>query len=107
MTYQKYQSFKDFYVFYLTEHLNPTNRILHFTGTSIGVCLLAYALVTQKFVFILFGFIAGYFFAWLGHFVFEKNRPASFKQPLYSLIGDWYMWFQLITRKLSFFENKA
>lgn len=107
MTYQKYSNFKEFYAFYLTEHLNPTNRILHFTGTSIALCLLIYAIFSQNLIFILLGIFAGYFCAWVGHFVFEKNRPASFKQPLYSFIGDWYMWFQLITGKQKFFQKKA
>ena len=107
MNFQKHDNFKDFYQFYLTEHLNPTNRILHFIGTSIGFCLLITAIVSKQYIFILYGVLAGYFFAWLGHFVFEKNRPASFKQPLYSFTGDWCMWFQLLTGKLRFKEKRS
>ena len=102
----KYDNFTDFYQFYLTEHINPTNRILHFTGSTIGLCFLIYALVSKIFGLIFAGIIAGYFFAWVGHFVFEKNRPASFKQPIYSFMGDWVMWFQLITGKQKFAPNK-
>lgn len=107
MTAQKYNNFKEFYAFYLTEHRDSTNRILHFSGTSLALCFLITAIYTQNFIFILYGILTGYFFAWLGHFVFEKNRPASFKQPLYSFIGDWCMWFQLLTGKLSFVEKKS
>ena len=107
MSYQKYNNFKDFYQFYLTEHLDPLNRLLHFVGTSIGFCLLLYVVLTGHYIFILYGVLAGYFCAWLGHFVFEKNKPASFKQPLYSFIGDWCMWFQLLTGKLKFVEKKS
>ena len=107
MSYQKFNNFKDFYEFYLTEHLDPLNRMLHFVGTSIGFCLLLYAVLTGEYIFILYGILAGYLCAWLGHFIFEKNKPASFKQPLYSFMGDWCMWFQLLTGKLKFVEKRS
>jgi hypothetical protein len=99
---QKFASFREFYPFYLSEHRNTTCRALHFIGTSIGlVCLIA-AVATKLWWLIAVGIVQGYAWAWVGHFGFEKNKPASFKQPLYSFIGDWVMWFQLLTRKISF-----
>ncbi len=87
-----FKSFAEFYPFYLTEHSNRTCRRLHFVGSSLGlVCLLA-AVLTRNPLWILAGLLCGYAFAWIGHFGFEKNKPASFKRPLYSFMGDWAMY---------------
>lgn len=102
MEYKKPESFKDFYPFYLSEHLDKTNRILHFIGTSLLLCVLAYALITRQYVLIWLCPLLGYGFAWVGHFIFEKNRPATFKHPFYSLMGDFVMFWQLLTRKIKF-----
>jgi hypothetical protein len=98
----KHTSFEQFYPFYLNEHLNPICRLLHFIGTSIGLAFLIAALVFGSGVLVVVGLVQGYAWAWVGHFVFEKNKPASFKQPLYSFMGDWVMWFQLLTGKIPF-----
>jgi hypothetical protein len=88
---QTFNSFKAFYPFYLNEHRHPVCRLLHFIG-SIGVLLvLFYVVFTQRFWYLTAIPFIGYGFAWLGHFVFEKNRPATFQYPLYSLMGDWVM----------------
>lgn len=102
MEESRFKSFNEFYPFYLTEHSNKTNRILHFIGTSISITLFVYALLTQRFSLIWICFLFGYAFAWVGHFIFEKNRPATFKYPLYSFKADFVMWWQLITRQLYF-----
>lgn len=103
--YQPFKTFKEFYPFYLGEHANPTCRQLHFIGTTLLLGLLISAIVTQNYS-LLWGLpLAGYGFAWWGHFGFEKNRPASFKQPLYSLFGDFVMYWQLLTGKVSFFKQ--
>jgi len=99
---QKFTTFADFYPFYLGEHRNATCRTLHFIGTSIGLSLLIAAFVTKLWWLIPVGIVQGYAWAWVGHFGFEKNKPASFKQPLYSFMGDWVMWFQLLTAKIRF-----
>ena len=99
---QKFTSFAAFYPFYLGEHRNATCRMLHFIGTSIGLLLLIYALWSGRYALIALAFVQGYAWAWVGHFVFEKNKPASFKQPLYSFMGDWVMWFQLLTGRIKF-----
>ena len=97
-----YTSFKDFYPFYLSEHQNPVCRTLHFIGTSFGLLCVVLALRTGMWQFVLVGLLMGYACAWLGHFGFEKNKPASFRQPLYSFMGDWVMWWQLLTRQIPF-----
>lgn len=87
-----FTSFAEFYPFYLSEHANRTCRRLHFVGSSLGLVCLALLVVTGNPWWLLAGLVAGYAFAWIGHFGFEKNKPASFKRPLYSLMGDWAMY---------------
>jgi hypothetical protein len=101
----KFSSFREFYPFYLGEHRNTTCRVLHFVGISIALSLLITAWVSQIWWLIPVAVVQGYAWAWIGHFGFEKNKPASFKQPIYSFIGDWVMWFQLLTRKITFRGN--
>jgi len=89
---RQFKSFAEFYPFYLSEHANRTCRRLHFVGSSLGLLCLALAVLTASAWWILAGLLAGYAFAWIGHFGFEKNKPASFKRPLYSFMGDWAMY---------------
>lgn len=102
MSYQRLETFKEFYPFYLNEHSNKICRILHFVGTTLLLIILAYAIFKAQYSLIWFCPLVGYAFAWTGHFVFEKNRPATFKQPIYSLMGDFVMWWQLVTKKIYF-----
>ena len=99
---KKYDSFAEFYPFYLSEHSDPTCRRLHFVGSSLALVCLALLVITRNPWWLLAGLLCGYGFAWVGHFVFEKNQPASFKQPLYSLMGDWKMFLQIATGKIAF-----
>jgi hypothetical protein len=94
-----YRTFNEFYPFYLNEHSNHTSRRLHFVGTSIVVGLVIAAVVMQVWWLIAVAIIQAYTFAWVGHFFFEHNRPATFKHPLFSLMGDWRMWWEVITGK--------
>jgi len=96
----QYRSFSDFYPFYLREHSNRTSRLLHFIGTSIALALLVTALVTQVWWLLLVALIQGYAFAWVGHFFFEHNKPATFKYPRYSFMGDWRLWWEIVTGKI-------
>jgi hypothetical protein len=102
MSYIPYKTFKEFYPFYLNEHSHSTNRTLHFIGTTLMLIVLFYALLSQQFRLLWLCPLLGYGFAWTGHFGFEKNRPATFKQPFYSLMGDFLMWWQLLTGKIKF-----
>lgn len=83
-----YASFREFYPFYLSEHANRSSRRLHVSGTLLGLALLAAALVSRRWVLFAAVPVAGYGFAWVGHYFFERNRPATFSHPLYSLRGD-------------------
>ena len=98
----RHDTFTEFYPFYLTEHANRTCRRLHFVGSSLALVCLAMLLVTRNPLWVLYGLACGYGFAWIGHFAFEKNRPASFKQPLFSFMGDWVMYWQIWTGKIAF-----
>lgn len=100
MSDKEYKSLKEFYPFYLSEHVNRTNRVLHVIGTTIVIAVAIYMIITKKFLLILACPLIGYGFAWAGHFVFEKNRPATFKYPLYSFLSDFIMWYQVITGKI-------
>jgi len=98
----KYQRFREFYPFYLTEHSNRTCRRLHFIGSTLALVCLALAIVEGNALWLIGMPLAGYSFAWVGHFAFEKNRPASFKQPLFSLMGDWVMYKDIVTGRIAF-----
>jgi len=97
-----YRSFAEFYPFYLSEHANRTSRRLHFIGSSIAVALLLAALATQQWWLLAVALVEGYAFAWVGHFFFEHNRPATFKYPLLSLMGDWRLWWDIVSRRIAF-----
>ena len=90
-TPQSFAGFRDFYPYYLSEHANVTSRRLHFVGTTAFVCQWLGALVFASPWLFLSGPVTAYAFAWTGHFLFEKNRPATFRHPIYSLIGDFAM----------------
>lgn len=94
------KSFNDFWPFYLDQHKSPKNRILHVigTGTVIALVIIAFAIQEYRLFFLLP--IIGYLPAWIGHYVFEKNRPATFKHPVYSLIADFKMFFLIVSGKL-------
>ena len=99
---KKFKTFRDFYPYYLAEHTNATCRTLHFIGSSLVLAALAMALITRNAWWFAAMPLAGYGFAWVGHFFFEKNRPATFTYPLYSFAGDWVMYFQLLAGKIKF-----
>ena len=99
---RKYASFAEFYPDYLAEHRNTTCRALHFAGSTLVLLCLAGLLLTGNLWLLAAMPLCGYSFAWVGHFMFEKNRPATFRHPLYSLIGDWVMYWQLLSGRASF-----
>ena len=89
---RQFKSFAEFYPFYLSEHRDRTCRRLHFVGSTLGLVCLAVLVATGDWRWLFIGLACGYLFAWIGHFGFEKNKPASFKRPLYSFLGDWAMY---------------
>ena len=99
---KSYASFAEFYPFYLSEHANRMCRRLHFIGTSLTIgCLVALA-VTGNLIWIAAALVCGYAFAWVGHFFFEHNHPATFSHPLYSFAGDWVMYRDMLTGRIPF-----
>ena len=99
---ERFASFREFYPFYLTEHANRTCRRLHFVGTTLVIaCLVALALTRDPW-WLLGAFLCGYGFAWVGHFFFEHNHPATFRHPLWSFMGDWVMYRDLLTGRIPF-----
>jgi hypothetical protein len=97
-----YRTFRDFYPFYLTEHANRTCRRLHFIGSCLVLAVLVAAVATTRTRLLWFIPVLGYGFAWVGHFAFEKNRPATFRYPLYSFMGDWVMFKDMLIGKIRF-----
>jgi len=96
-----YRSFAEFYPFYISEHANRTSRRLHVIGTGLVICCAAAGLLLNRRLLIALPFI-GYGFAWAGHFFFEKNRPATFKYPLYSLMGDFRLFYDVVSGTRAF-----
>ena len=101
-TTTSYRTLDDFYPYYLGEHSNRTCRRLHFIGTSLGLALVIYAIAARMWWLIPVAFVQGYAFAWIGHFFFEHNKPATFQYPWLSYLGDWRMWWQMLTGKIAF-----
>jgi len=98
----KYTNFRDFYPYYLSEHENQTCRRLHFIGSCLALLNVAAAIYFAQAWFIVSGLVCGYAFAWIGHFFFEHNKPATFQYPFYSFAGDWLMFWQILRGKISF-----
>ena len=96
----KFNSFKEFYPFYLSEHSKKSTKISHMIGSILVICILLYSIKSQDWSKLYYLPIAGYGFAWTGHFFFEKNKPATFKHPIYSFIGDWVMLKDIIIGKV-------
>lgn len=101
MSQKKYTSFKDFYPYYLSEHRETGTRITHFIGTSLFFVFTAAAIVLGKWWLVLIGIISAYKMAWIGHYFIEKNKPATFQYPLWSLMGDFKLYFEILVFKES------
>lgn len=97
-----YRSVAEFYPFYMSQHQNRTNRRLHFVGTSLVIGLLVAAVATGNYLLLLAVPVAGYGFAWVGHFAFEQNKPATFTYPFYSLACDFVMYKDILLGRIRF-----
>jgi len=97
----KFRSYEEFFDFYLQQHSDPRNRRLHAIGTSFGLAVVAGAMVTRRYRYALLWLPIGYGFAWAGHFLLEKNRPATFGHPVWSFISDFRMPGLMLTGKLA------
>ena len=96
----RFNTFRDFYPFYLSEHRHPVCRRLHFVGSAVVLAVIAAAIVTRNAWWLAAAPVAGYGFAWIGHLFFEKNRPATFRYPFYSLAGDWVMFGDILRGRI-------
>lgn len=99
---KEYKNLTEFYPYYLTEHVKKGTRLLHFLGTTLFFCWIILAVAFLNPWFVLVAVFNGYFFAWIGHFFVEKNKPATFKYPILSLISDFKLYFQILTGKEKF-----
>lgn len=106
MTEKRIESFAEFWPFYVREHSVPACRALHFVGSSLSLAVIAGAIFYSPWLW-LAAPVVGYGFAWVGHFFIEKNRPASFKYPLWSFIADWKMWAMMLTGRMGSEVRKA
>lgn len=100
MTDTEFRGFRDFYPYYLNEHSDRNCRRMHFIGSWLVLAALAAAIWFANPWLLLLMPVFGYGFAWVGHFFFEHNRPATFTHPLYSLMGDWVMFWQILTGRV-------
>lgn len=100
------KNYDEFYRFYLTEHRNIASRRLHAAGSSIGLYFFSKAIRKRQAKYALYGLVSGYACAWVGHFFFEHNKPASFKQPMYSFISDWRMLSDIARGRLSLIDRQ-
>jgi hypothetical protein len=99
---ERFTTFREFYPFYLSEHQNRTSRRFHFAGTALLLVMLIAGVTTRRGLLLVLTPVVGYGFAWIGHFLFEKNRPATFRYPLYSLRGDFTMFADILRGKIPF-----
>ncbi|MGA9335491.1 MAG: DUF962 domain-containing protein [Rudaea sp.] len=98
----RFSSFREFYPFYLNEHANRSCRRLHTIGSTLVLVTLVIACASRQWELLWTLPLIGYGFAWIGHFFFEKNRPATFKHPFYSFAGDWVMYWQILSGRIPF-----
>ena len=106
MSDQRIQTFAEFWPFYVREHSVPACRTLHFVGSTLVLVIVGLAIFVNPW-FLAAAPLVGYGFAWVGHFAIEKNRPASFKYPLWSFIADWKMWFCMLIGRMGTEVAKA
>jgi hypothetical protein len=99
---KRFNSFAEFYPYYLSEHNNSTCRRLHFIGTTLVILILTLTIGRGAWMLLWVLPLAGYSFAWVGHFFFEKNRPATFQHPFYSLLGDFVMYRDMVRGRVPF-----
>ena len=100
MSTERYKSFSEFWPFYISEHSRPGTRFLHLIGTSTSILIVIYFIVSGRWYLFPLALIPGYGCAWLGHFLIEKNRPATFQYPLWSFMGDYKMIGLMMTGKI-------
>lgn len=104
---REYRTFEEFWPYYLREHSKVRTRALHYVGTTLVIFLAVLMVATGRWALLIALPLAGYFFAWVGHFAIEHNRPATFTYPLWSLGADFKMWWLAVTGRLGPELDKA
>lgn len=107
MSESRIESFEKFWPFYVREHSKKATRVLHFVGTTTAAAVLGTAIATRNPKLIPLALVGGYGPAWISHFFIEKNRPATFKYPLWSLLADLKMWTKIATGTMDAEVEKA
>lgn len=107
MTAHPITTYREFWPYYLREHAKPRTRAIHYVGTGLATATLLAAIVTRRPWLLLVMLFAGYGPAWIGHFFIEKNRPATFTYPVWSLFSDFRMAFLWMTGSLGGELDKA
>ena len=97
---REYTSFNEYWPHYLREHSAPATRGWHYVGTTLAIIILAAALISGHYALIALSLVCGYAFAWASHMGIEKNRPATFTYPLWSLASDFKMLFCFVTGQM-------
>lgn len=100
MSEREIKTFEEFWPFYVAEHSQPGTRALHYAGTATGLTIAATLLAKGKWKWLPLAFIPGYAAAWAGHFLIEKNRPATFQYPLWSFLADQKMLALMLAGKM-------
>ena len=100
MADREINSFAEFWPFYVEEHSQPATRALHFAGTAAALACAALLAANQKWRWLPLALIPGYAAAWVGHFLIEKNRPATFRYPLWSFLADQKMFVLMLAGKM-------
>jgi hypothetical protein len=101
MTNKRFQSISEFYPYYLSEHRKPLTRMMHFAGTLLLIMCLVYAFYMQQWLLLLLVPVLGYGFAWASHALIERNKPATFTYPVYSLGSDFIMFWDMLTGRIN------
>ncbi|WP_274361618.1 DUF962 domain-containing protein [Paenibacillus thermotolerans] len=96
----QFNSFEQFWPYYLQQHSKPLTRILHFIGTDFVFVAIILAIVLHP-AYILLAPVVAYGFAWFSHFLIEGNKPATFGHPIWSLIADFKMWFYIASGQIN------
>lgn len=96
----RFSGYQEFFSFYLHEHSHPRNRLMHAAGTLLGICTIAVPIAIGHPWYALLWPLVAYGFAWIGHFVIEGNRPATFEHPVWSFMGDFHMLGLMLTGRL-------
>lgn len=101
MAENRIDNYAEFWDFYVAEHSKPLTRLFHFVGTALGMVLLVWFARNRAWHLVPLCFVVGYAFAWFSHFFIEKNRPATFKYPLWSFVSDYKMAFYMLTGRMN------